>query len=91
MLALFRCRCIENRLLDGLWWLANRFGTPEGNGYLTGIVLTHQELADLIGSTRVTITRMLRQLETSGKLERIDRQFLLKDRVHNLQMRGDCR
>ncbi len=90
LLSLFRCRCVENRLLDALWWLAKRFGTSKSGGRLTGITLTHQELADLVGSTRVTITRMLRQLETSGKLERVNRQFLLKDSTHNPQMRGDC-
>jgi len=79
LLSLFRCRCLENRLLDLLWWLAGRFGRKTPEGYLTGIPLTHQELADLLGSTRVTITRMLRQLEDASKLERlVNRQLLLK-------------
>ncbi len=80
LLSLFRCRCLENRLLDLLWWLANRFGDVVPGGHRTGIPLTHQEIADLLGSTRVTMTRMLRQLADAGELERlVDRQLLLKN------------
>ena len=75
---LFRCRCHPERLFGLLWWLAGRFGTRLASGRLTGIHLTHQELADLSGSTRVTVTRLLRQLEEEGKLERRNRQFFLK-------------
>jgi CRP-like cAMP-binding protein len=88
LLNLFRCRSMENRLLDLLWWLASRFGKALPGGYCTGIPLTHQELADIIGSTRVTTTRMLRQLEEAGKLERPDdRQLLLKEQPRCLGMR----
>jgi len=78
LLNLFRCRCLQERIYNLLWWLAGRFGTGLASGRLTGIHLTHQELADLSGSTRVTVTRLLRQLEEEGKLERRNRQFLLK-------------
>lgn len=89
LLSLFRCRCLETRLLDVLWWLANRFGKVVPGGCCTGIPLTHQELADLLSSTRVTMTRMLRQLEEAGKLERlVNRQLLLKKRPQHLAMRG---
>ena len=88
LLSLFRCRCLETRLLDVLWWLASRFGKAVPGGYRTGIPLTHQDLADLLGSTRVTMTRMLGQLEDAGKLERlVDRQFLLKEQPRHLMMR----
>ncbi len=88
LLSLFRCRCLETRLLDLLWWLASRFGKVASGGRCTGIPLTHQELADLLGSTRVTITRMLRQLEEAGKLERFsNRELLLKEQPRHLGMR----
>lgn len=88
LLSLFRCRCLENRLLDLLWWLANRFGEAVPGGYRTGIPVTHQDLADLLGSTRVTMTRMLRQLEEAGKLDRLaNRQFFLRERTRRLGMK----
>lgn len=87
LLSLFRCRCLENRLLDLLWWLASRFGDAVPGGYRTGIPLTHQDLADLLGSTRVTMTRMLRQLEEANKLERlVNRHLLLKQKNRHLGM-----
>lgn len=78
LLHLFRCRCLQERIYNLLWWLAGRFGTRLASGRLTGIHLTHQELADLSGSTRVTVTRLLSQLEEEEKLERRNRHFLLK-------------
>lgn len=78
LLSLFRCRSLPSRIYNILWWLSVRFGTKTASGRLTGIPLTHQELADLSGSTRVTVTRLLRQLEEEGKLERVSRQMLLK-------------
>jgi CRP-like cAMP-binding protein len=78
LLSLFRSRCVKTRLLNILWWLADRFGRKVTAGQFIGIPLTHQELADLVGSTRVTITRMLQELEMIGQLQRVNRQILLK-------------
>ena len=40
--------------------------TPAGRRLL--VKLTHQEVAESIGSTRVTITRLLQALERDGKI-----------------------
>ncbi|MCL1494699.1 MAG: helix-turn-helix domain-containing protein [Pseudanabaena sp. Salubria-1] len=39
-------------------------------------LLTHQEIADLIGSTRVTVTRIINDLEKIGVLSRKGRKLL---------------
>ena len=51
------------RLTKLLVWLAQKFGTQVLQGVLINLRLTHQELADMIGSTRVTVTRLLNQLD----------------------------
>ena len=61
-------RRIESRLLMFLHWLAQQFGHAVAQGYLIELRLTHQEIADVIGSTRVSITRLLRQLEQQGTI-----------------------
>lgn len=52
--------------------LAERFGQPADNGDGHGIklplALTHEDLADLTGSSRVTITRILGELRNEGAL-----------------------
>ncbi|UCH24419.1 MAG: Crp/Fnr family transcriptional regulator [Trueperaceae bacterium] len=52
--------------------LAKRFGQPADDGQVGGIklplALTHEDLADLTGSSRVTITRILGELRSGGAL-----------------------
>ncbi|NJN29701.1 MAG: Crp/Fnr family transcriptional regulator [Synechococcales cyanobacterium RM1_1_8] len=75
---LFRCRCLQSRIYNLLWWLAGRFGSEFQMGRLTGVPLTHQDIADLCGSTRVTVTRLLGQLKEDGKIAPRNRQLFLK-------------
>ncbi|MFA5550502.1 MAG: Crp/Fnr family transcriptional regulator [Trueperaceae bacterium] len=57
--------------------LAQQFGLPSDNGLTSGakggiklpLALTHEDLADLTGSSRVTITRILGELRSEGALE----------------------
>jgi len=63
---------ITDRLLHLLLWLSDQFGKP-----LLELRLTHQDLADTIGSTRVSVTRLLNQMEREGKIERSQRKLLL--------------
>lgn len=68
---------IADRLLHLLLWLADQFGRPVISGTLLELRLTHQDLADTIGSTRVSVTRLLGQMEREGKIERSPRKLLL--------------
>jgi CRP-like cAMP-binding protein len=57
-------------LVKLLTWLAKRFGREIEQGRLIDLRLTHQDLGEILGSTRVTITRTLSQLEQQGFIER---------------------
>jgi hypothetical protein len=50
---------VETALLHLLLWLGKKFGREVQQGQLLDIRLTHQDLAELLGTTRVTITRIL--------------------------------
>lgn len=63
LLRIVRIEKMYQRLTKLLVWLAQKFGTQVLQGVLINLRLTHQELADMIGSTRVTVTRLLNQLE----------------------------
>lgn len=58
-------------LIKLLGWLAKRFGREVDRGHLIDLRLTHQDIADILGSTRVTITRVLSQFEQQGLIERL--------------------
>jgi CRP-like cAMP-binding protein len=67
------CRRVPVSLERLFMWLAKRFGHLTEQGYLIDMRLTHQDLADAVGSTRVTITRTLQYLEQQGVCHRIAR------------------
>ncbi|MEM8804897.1 MAG: Crp/Fnr family transcriptional regulator [Cyanobacteria bacterium P01_G01_bin.38] len=69
LLRILHCRHVDCRLLQFICWLADRFGHRVPEGRSLPIKITHQELADAIGTTRVTITRFLKQFELEGLLQ----------------------
>ncbi len=73
ILAMVGYRRVEERLRHLLLLLKQEVGHPDANGTRLGVRLTHQQLANAIGTTRVTVTRLLNQLKDEGWLS-IDRQ-----------------
>jgi CRP-like cAMP-binding protein len=63
---------VTDRFLSLLKWLAAEFGHPLDNnqGTLINLRMTHQDFSDTIGSSRVTITRLLSHLEREGIIQR---------------------
>lgn len=61
----------DEMLLKLLGWLAKRFGRGVKQGQLIDLRLTHQDIAEILGTTRVTITRILSQFEQQGVIERL--------------------
>ncbi|BFM40417.1 Crp/Fnr family transcriptional regulator [Synechocystis sp. LKSZ1] len=65
-----RQKTVDKMLFQFLKYLANKFGKMTTKGQLIDIRLTHQDLADLLGTSRVTITRCLGQLEDQKLINR---------------------
>ncbi len=66
-------RDMSSRLVSFLLVLCRDFGVPDEKGITIDLRLSHQAIAEAIGSTRVTITRLLGDLRNSG-LVQIDRK-----------------
>ena len=68
------------RLASTLVSLARAFGRPAAGG-LTAIALpvTHQQLANMIGSNRVTVTRKLLELQEGGAVKSLGRNAIAVD------------
>ncbi|RMG58116.1 MAG: Crp/Fnr family transcriptional regulator [Deltaproteobacteria bacterium] len=58
-----------HRIFSILQLLSEKFGKKEGDKTILEIKLTHQELANLIGTTRETVTKQLHKLEELGLIE----------------------
>ena len=66
-------RDMSSRLVSFLLVLCRDFGVPSDRGITIDLRLSHQAIAEAIGSTRVTITRLLGDLRNAGLVE-IDRK-----------------
>ena len=64
----------NTRVAQRLWllleWLGNKFGQIISQGNLIDVKLTHRELAEAIGTTRITVTKILNQFEREGLIVR---------------------
>lgn len=81
LLQIMHCRQVQERLLQFTCWLAENFGQPTNQGRLITIKLTHQEIAETIGTSRVTITRFIKQLEAAGLMRWSGRERFVSDKA----------
>jgi CRP/FNR family cyclic AMP-dependent transcriptional regulator len=94
-----KLRVIENRLLNLLnkdvktrlehffWQLVeNKLGETVPEGFCIPNYLKHEDIANLIGSSRQTVTTMINELEADGIIS-YDRQQICFLNVKNLQKR----
>jgi CRP-like cAMP-binding protein len=77
-LALSGKRLVADRLRYFLIMLARDFGHVEPDGIRIPIRLTHHQLATAIGTTRVTVTRLLKEFKSEGWLVIDQRQVVLR-------------
>ncbi len=70
-------RTVDLMIIKLLGWLAIKFGHAVENGHLIDLRLTHQDIAEIVGSTRVTVTRILAQLEEQGLIQRLPMHMTL--------------
>ncbi len=71
LLMLSRVRPAETRLFQLLLWLGERFGRVNSRGVSLSfdeMNLTHRHLADIAGTTRVTVTKALTRFRQEGSL-----------------------
>lgn len=68
---------VKTRLIKLISRLNARFGIEYQKGILIDVVLTHKEIADMIGACRQTVTTALGELKESGDITTIDHQFFI--------------
>jgi CRP/FNR family cyclic AMP-dependent transcriptional regulator len=62
-------RTVEQRLAKTFLNLLEDFGVPRGKGYLLKIKLTHKDYAELVASTRETVTATLNKMKNDGLID----------------------
>lgn len=69
----------RQRLVHLLLELAEQYGTPAPGGTMLRVKFSHQDLADLIGTTRESVTIRLGELQAEGLLAVERRKIILKN------------
>ncbi|BAZ12022.1 Crp/Fnr family transcriptional regulator [Calothrix sp. NIES-4071] len=77
LVSIVNSKRVYTRTFNFLVWLSEKFGRELQEGKLIDLPITHQEIADVLNTTRVTITRVLRDLENEGKLKRHKRWLVI--------------
>lgn len=77
LLYIVRSDRMYQRLRKILIWLARKFGKEIEIGRLIELRLTHQDLADTIGTSRVTVTKLINQFEQEGIISRPKRNSII--------------
>lgn len=75
-LALSGKRLVADRLRQFLMLLAKDFGQVEPKGIRIPLKLTHHQLATAVGTTRVTVTRLLKDFKAEGWI-RLDHRHII--------------
>jgi CRP/FNR family transcriptional regulator, cyclic AMP receptor protein len=68
----------EGRIMELFKRLAAMFGTDDPIGRILVTKLTHEEIAAMTGTSRVTVTRSIQRLRDQGVLDVIDGHFVIK-------------
>lgn len=77
LLSILHQHSAYDRLLHLLEWLSCQFGQTVPQGKLLNFHLTHQDISETIGLTRVTVTRLINRLEQEGRIVRSHRNLIL--------------
>jgi CRP-like cAMP-binding protein len=71
---------VNAKLAELLLRLATEYGIEDSRGTLVSLKITHQEMANLIGSTRETVSLTLSQFKRKGLIQTDGRKVILADR-----------
>ena len=71
---------VNAKLAELLLRFADEYGVEDARGTLVALKITHQEMANLIGSTRETVSLTLAQFKKRGLIQSEGRKVIISDR-----------
>jgi len=67
----------DDRIRAGILQLSRKHGVQDSRGIIIDLKITHQELSELVGTSRETVTRTLARLQRRGILQLENRRIIL--------------
>jgi CRP/FNR family transcriptional regulator, global nitrogen regulator len=81
-------REVSARLLKLLQYLSDRFGETNGSATVLDIRLTHQDLANMIASTREAVSKVMSELQRDGLIEMRNRKIAISPHMARSTLEG---
>ncbi|MFD2115886.1 Crp/Fnr family transcriptional regulator [Paenibacillus yanchengensis] len=72
-------RDAKTRIAKGLYRLVEKHGVQKQDNILIDLKLTHQQIADLTGTVRETVTKVMQELQTMGILKIEKKRITITD------------
>ena len=76
-MCIVQTKLVSERLFLLLKWLAAKFSRTVAQGQLIDLRLTHREIANTIGTNRVTVTRIINKFEQQGVICRPKQHYII--------------
>ncbi|MFD2615144.1 Crp/Fnr family transcriptional regulator [Paenibacillus gansuensis] len=70
---------VRTRIYKMLIRLSDDHGVAKQNGVMINLKLTHQQIADMVGAVRETVTKVLLELQEEGLISIDRKKILIKD------------
>jgi CRP/FNR family transcriptional regulator len=61
--------------------LGDRFGAPSGVDTLLGVRLTHQDLANMIASTREAVSKVMSEFQREDSIQIQNRKIVIRPKL----------
>ncbi|MBL8953144.1 MAG: Crp/Fnr family transcriptional regulator [Myxococcaceae bacterium] len=75
----FAFQSVEERLAELLLSFASQYGRPMADGVRIDLPLTQEELADMLGAARRSVTRSFQRWTRAGALRKRDGRFIVNE------------
>ncbi|MNI33393.1 cAMP receptor protein [compost metagenome] len=70
---------VRSRILKSIIRLSEEYGIPTNEGLLIDVKLTHQQLANMVGTVRESVTKVLQDLQEEKYIEIQKKKIILLD------------
>ncbi|UJF32816.1 Crp/Fnr family transcriptional regulator [Paenibacillus hexagrammi] len=70
---------VRSRIMKTIIRLSEQHGIPTKDGLLIDVKLTHQQLANMVGTVRESVTKVLQELLDEGSIEIDKKKITLKN------------
>lgn len=75
---------VRSRIIKTIFRLSEQYGQPKSDGIFINMKLTHQQLANLVGTVRESVTKVLQELQEDHIIT-VDKKFIFIRNMEGLK------